>query len=202
MYKPKQLIVLFSSLFLFSKAQSQTHLLFEAGVTYFTNNVDHPQTRLYDFLGFTINPRILLLQANNTSVSLDVPFSIRSKSDDNRNTRFGVLVPALVVFNFGAGANDEPNKSFLGLTAGAGWAYFHQRTQSEVNELPQYKESLSSGGPLIQAGIRIPHRKLTLFRYKDSRAYAVSAIKFNYLMNLSNEQKNIGSLSLLMGLGF
>lgn len=177
-------------------------MLFEAGATYFTNDVDNPQTRLYDFLGFTINPRILLVRANNTSLSLDFPLSIRSKSRGDRNTRFGVQVPALVLFNYGAGANDKPNKSFLGFTAGAGWAYFHQRTQSEVNESPQYKESLSSSGPLIQAGIRIPHRKLTLFRYKESRAYAVSAIKFNYLVNLPDHQKNIGSLSLLMGLGF
>lgn len=177
-------------------------MLFEAGATYFTNNVDNPQTRLYDFLGFTINPRVLLLRVNNASVSLDFPISIRSKSEDDRNTRVGVLVPGLVLFNFGAGANDEPNKNFLGFTAGAGWAYFHQRTQSAVNELPQYKESLSAAGPLIQAGIRIPHRKLTLFRYKDSRAYAVSAIKFNYLVNLPDNRKNIGSLSLLMGLGF
>lgn len=177
-------------------------MLFEAGATYFTNNVDNPQTRLYDFLGFTINPRILFVRANNVSVSLDVPFSIRSKFEDDRNTRFGVLMPALVVFNVGAGANDIPNKSFLGFTAGAGWAYFHQRTQSTVSESPQYKESLSSSGPLIQAGIRIPHRKLTLFRYKDSRAYGVSAIKFNYHVNLADNQKNIGSVSLLMGLGF
>lgn len=202
MYKPKYLIVLFPLLLFFDNAKSQTHLLFEAGATYFTNNVDNPQTRLYDFLGFTINPRILLLRANNTSISLDVPFSIRSKFEDDRNTRFGVLVPALVLFNFGAGANDIPNKSFLGFTAGAGWAYFHHRTQSAVNESPQYKESFSTNGPLIQAGIRIPHRKLTWFRYKDNRVYAVSAIKFNYHVNLSDQEKNIGSVSLLMGLGF
>jgi hypothetical protein len=202
MYKPKHLIVLFSLLFFFRNAQSQAHMLFEAGATYFTNNIDKPETRLYDFLAFTINPRVLLMQGSNTSVALDFPFSIRSKSSDDRNIRFGVLVPALVVFNFGAGANDQPNKSFLGFTAGAGWAYFHQRTQSEVNESPQYKESFSSSGPMIQAGIRIPHRKLKFFQYKNTDGYAVSAIKFNYLVNLDNDRKSIGSVSLLMGLGF
>ena len=202
MRNPKHLVVLFSLLFFFDAAQSQTYMLFEAGGTLFTNNIDDPETHLYDFAALTINPRVLLTRSSTTSVSLDLPFSMRLKNEDDRTTRFGIQVPALVMLNFGAGASDEPNKSFLGLSAGAGWAYFHQRSKAGVNELPQYKESLSSSGPLIQAGIRIPHRKLTFFEYRNSKAYAVSAIKFNYLVNLSDNQKNIGSLSLLIGLGF
>ena len=202
MYRSKCLTILLSMLLVLTRAQSQTHVLFEAGGSYITNNLDNPQTRLYDFFALTLNPRILLTEGSNTSVSLDLPVSIRTKTKDDRNIRFGTLLPALLMFNYGAGAVSDPNKSSLGFTAGAGWGYFYQSTRSETNEFPQYKESLSSSGPIIQAGIRIPNRKLTLFRYKDSRAYAVSLIKFSYLVNLSERQKNIGSLSLLIGPGF
>jgi hypothetical protein len=202
MHKCKYKMLLFLLLLAISSAQSQMHLLFEAGGSYVTNNLDNPQTRLYDFLALTLNPRFLLVEGSNTSVSLDLPLSIRSKSEDDRNIRFGTLLPALLMFNYGAGAVSDPNKSSLGFTAGAGWGYFYQSTRSELNEFPQYKESLSSSGPIIQAGIRIPNRRLTLFRYKDSRAYAVTLIKFSYMVNLSEHQKNIGSLSLLIGLGF
>jgi hypothetical protein len=183
-------------------SRAQTTVLPEIGVSYITNDVDKPDTRLYDFLAFTINTRILLAQGGNYSFSLDVPLSIRSKSKDDRTTKFGLMMPALGMFNYGAGAVSEPNKNSLGFTAGLGMAYFHQRTQSEKNEMPQYKESLSSAGPILQAGIRIPGRKTTLFRYKEKSAYPVYNVKFSYLMNMEESQKNIGAVSFLVGLGF
>jgi hypothetical protein len=195
-------LVLFLLFLSFKKAQSQTHMLFEIGGSYFTNNVDNPQTRLYDFLALTINPRVLLVQGSNTSLSLDLPMSIRTKNVDDRQTRFGTLLPVMVMFNYGAGSVSGPNKNAVGFTTGAGWGYFYQLTQAEYNETPQYKETLSSSGPIIQAGIRIPHRKRTLFRYKETRVYPVTTIKFGYLANVSQPQNSIGSLSVLIGLGF
>lgn len=186
----------------FTQVQSQRSVLFEIGGSYITNNPDDPNSRLYDFVALTINPRLLMMQGSNHSVSLDLPMSIRTKSRDDRNIRFGFMLPAVVMFNLGAGSVSEQNTSAIGFTAGGGWAYFHQSTQSEINELPQYKESVSTAGPIIQAGIRIPHRKKTLFRYNEHRAYPVTVLKFNYLVNLTGRQKNIGALSLLIGLGF
>jgi hypothetical protein len=201
MSKRKLLMVIFPCILVFN-ARCQKSVLFEIGSSYITSNIDDEQTRLYDFLALTINPRVLLMQGNNYSFSLEVPLSIRTKSKDDRTTRFGLLLPVMGMLNYGAGSVSEPNKNALGVTAGLGWGYFYQRTQSEINETPQYKESLSSSGPVMQAGLRIPHRGVTLFKYNDKPIYPVSVIKFSYLVNLSESQKNIGVLSLLIGLGF
>ena len=197
-----KVLMLFPCLLLFGVVQGQTNVLPEIGASCITNNLDNPETRLYDFLAFTFNPRILLTQRSNHSVSIDLPFAIRTKSRDERSTRLGILIPAVAMFNFGAGSVSTPNQATVGFAAGGGWGYFYQRTRSEIDETPQYIESLSSHGPIVRAGIRIPHRKYTLFRYKDNRAYPVSSIKINYLVNLSGNQKSMGSLSWLIGLGF
>jgi len=199
----KELFILLGSLFMTAcVVQAQKTILPELGVSYITNDVDKPDTRLYDFLALTINPRILFAQGSNYSFSVDLPLSLRSKSNDDRITKFGLMIPALGTFNYGAGAASEPNRNSLGFTAGLGVAYFHQRTQSEKNQMPQYKERLSSAGPMFQAGIRIPSRKVTLFRYKESRAYPVYTVKFSYLANVGESNKNIGAVSFLAGLGF
>lgn len=202
MKKRKFLLVVMISLGCVDHARSQRTVLFEIGGSYMTNNLDDPNSRLYDFLAVTLNPRLLMIQGSNHSVSFDVPLSIRTKSRDDRNIRFGFMLPAVVMFNLGAGSVSGENKSALGFTAGGGWSYFHQSTRSEINEIPQYKESFSSAGPMVQAGLRIPHRKKNLFRYNEHRAYPVSVLKFSYLMNMSDKEKNIGSVSLLVGLGF
>src|SRR3954462_14698281 len=109
MHKLNYLTFLLSIFLGFKDAKTQTHMLFEIGGTYFTNNVDNPQTRLYDFLALTINPRVLLVQGSNTSLSLDLPMSIRTKNKDDRQTRFGTLLPVMMMFNYGAGSVSEPN---------------------------------------------------------------------------------------------
>src|SRR5690349_64356 len=126
MYKHKIILTLFLPFMALNTIRGQTQMLFEIGGSYFLNDIKNPnpQTQLNYFLALTLNPRVMLVQADNASLSVDLPMSIRSKSKDDRQIRFGTLLPALVMFNYGAGAVSKPNKNAIGFTAGAGWGYF------------------------------------------------------------------------------
>src|SRR5262245_29768167 len=100
---------------------AQPNLMFEAGATYFTNDIEKGDTYLSDFLAFSINTRINLSSRPNSALSLDIPLSIRSRFGDETITRFGFHGPVILTYNIGAGSSGKPSDRTMGYFAGAGW---------------------------------------------------------------------------------
>ena len=185
-----------------NNGHAQRSVLFEAGVTYFTNDIENPDTKLLDFLALTITPRIILSGSGNSALSLDFPLSIRSKFSDETITRFGTHLPVFISYNFGVGASDKSTSRKVGAMAGVGMGYFYQQAKSGNGEISPYKESLSVFGPAAQFGVRFALSKTTLFKATENEAHPYIAIKFNYQADLKNRQHDIGALSVAMGLSF
>jgi hypothetical protein len=185
-----------------NNSHAQRSLLLEAGATYFTNDIPYPATNLSDFLALTITPRIILTQKQHSSLSLDLPLSIRSKFNDEVLTRFGTHLPALISYNIGAGASGTSNPRKFGAMAGVGIGYFFQQSKAKNEETIQYNESLSVFGPVAQFGVRFTLSKKVLSRTNDNDAHPYMAIKFIYQADWKDRQHDIGALSVGMGIRF
>jgi hypothetical protein len=181
---------------------TQRSVLFEAGVTYFTNDIENPSTNLLDFLALTITPRIILASTQHSAFSLDFPLSIRSKFSGETVTRFGTHLPAMISYSLGAGASDKSVSHKFGAMAAVGMGYFYQLAKSGNGETSSYKESLSVFGPAAQLGVRFVLSGTTLFKASENEAHPYIAIKLNYQADWKNRQHDIGSLSVAMGLSF
>jgi hypothetical protein len=187
----------FGSLALFS----QRSVLFEVGGSYFTNEFSSYHF-LNDFAAFSFNTRILFAERPGSAFSWELPLSLRTRIKKDVVTRFALQLPVLIVYNLGSGASGLPSGKNLGLTAGVGYGYFYQKSQSELLEIPVHKESISMHGPLAQGGIRFRLKSIRLFSSAGKDVNPAIAIKFTHHFNLIDGGQNIGSLSLLLGLSF
>lgn len=184
----------------FSRAQKS--VLFDIGVTYFTNEIVTPCNCLNDFAAVTFNSRIIMLASPNSSVSLEIPLSLRSRIRDDIMTRFGLHVPVAITYNYGAGASGNPSQKKIGFLVGAGWGYYYQKATSKAGESPPFNSSVSISGPQGLLGIRLPMRRIELFKIKNRPVHPSLTIKFIDLVDLRSSHRNIGGLSLLMGMSF
>lgn len=183
-------------------ANAQTSVLFEGGLTYFTNEFDNSYKQLNDFAAFSLNTRIMIKENVNSSFSLDFPFSIRTKSYADVTIRFGLHLPVLVMYNYGAGASVKPSEKKFGFLAGIGWGYFHQEAKSKIDELPVYNESVSINGIQGALGLRYAFRNIYLFKIKQQIIHPSLTAKFIDLFDPKTSSHNIGGLSLLLGIAF
>jgi hypothetical protein len=194
-----------TGLFLTKPAQSQVKLALETGVSYCSNDASDSASHLADFFAFTVNPRVILSSSDNSALALEIPFSLRTKRNENINTRFGMHLPLLLTYSIGSGSGGSPeytNAKKFGATAGFGWGYFLQRSRSVKTESTVYNEILKSSGPEIQVGLRIPLKKQMVIFDASRPASTVLAIKGNYLFNTSNRDRDVSSLSILLGFHF
>jgi hypothetical protein len=185
------------------QAGAQPNLMFEAGATYFTNNVEEGQGYLSDFLAFSINTRINLHARPNSALSLDIPLSIRARFGEETVTRFGFHGPVILTYNIGAGSSGKPSDRTMGYFAGVGWGYFHQQSKSDVDDFTPYNEKLSSFGPAAQFGIRFRLKQVNLWRWNTDRDVHPSVtIKFIYQFDMKDQLHNIAGISIMAGLVF
>ena len=84
-------------------AQSQLKLALETGVSYHSNDASDSATHLSDFIAVTINPRVILSSSDNSSLAIEVPFSLRTKRNENLTNRFGMHLPLLFTYSIGSG---------------------------------------------------------------------------------------------------
>jgi hypothetical protein len=182
--------------------QPQARFSCEAGVTYFSNNAIDSARHLTDFIAITFNLRFILQHADYGGWGIEAPLSLRIKSNENGTGHFGVHVPVLITYSIGSGSGGSAevvrNKK-TGFTAGVGWGYFYQHTQSAREALSRFNEKLRTSGPEIQFGIRLPVRKKIILFDRVNPSDLILAIKGNYLVNLRNRNNDIGSLSFLFG---
>jgi hypothetical protein len=204
----KKITIVLLCLLNFGLGKAQQSVLFEAGGTYFTNEFRQPKHVLLDFAGLTLNTRILFRPQNNSCFSVDLPVSIRSKNrgddltQDQITTRFGLHIPVLFTYNYGAGASGNPSEKKWGLAAGTGWAYFYQKGSSFRGEEPNYNESVSFSGPIAQIGVRRVLIKTNLFRINNKDVHPAVALKFSRQFDVKGQHRDIGMLSLLLGIAF
>jgi hypothetical protein len=185
-----------------SQARSQRTVFFEAGASYFSNDVKYAQTQLYDFFAFTINTRVFLSAKERSAVSLDFPFSVRTRFNQDIMTRFGLHLPVLLTYNTGAGSSTFPSDKKIGGLVGIGLGYFHQEGRARFDEVLKYDDSFSAFGPQAQIGMRIPVRSITLFHSRNRPVSPLIALKASYLVDTRSSDNNMGTLSLLIGLQF
>lgn len=185
--------------------QSRIKMHYEAGATYFSNFAVDSARHLTDFITLTFNPRIILLRTENSGLAVEAPVSLRTKQNEHSTVHFAVHLPLLVTYSTGAGAggySEEALNKKLGITAGLGWGYFFQRTESAKGAYSRFNEKLETSGPEIQFGFLTPlKRKLYLFD-RDNPLDVVLAIKGNYLINTQKRNYNIGALSVLLDFHF
>jgi hypothetical protein len=185
------------------KAQKKpVTILIEAGATFFSNNLADEDTWLHDFLAFTFDTRLLLSAHENSSLSLDFPLAFRSQLRGDIVRRVGINTPLFFTYNYGLGASGLHTEKRIGFLIGAGWGYFYQRSKAKRNEIPQYEESLSATGPAVQAGLRFPMNRLTLFHLGERVVHPSLTIRAANQFGLTHHEENIASLSLLVGMAF
>lgn len=185
--------------------RAQVRLSLETGVTYLSNDAGQGSEYLADFFALTINPRLIVAQGDYSALAIESPFSIRHKLSGDVNTRFGIHLPLLVTYSIGSGSGGDPDntlRSKIGATAGLGWGYFFQRARSAKGATEAFDQSLQSSGPEIQLGIRVPLKKQLILFDRAKPASLVLAVKSNYLINLENDKRNIGSFAVLFGFRF
>ncbi|HEX2630642.1 MAG TPA: hypothetical protein VHM26_16610 [Chitinophagaceae bacterium] len=186
-------------------ARCQVKLAIEAGVTYHSNDASDSASHLADFFAFTINPRIILNSSGNSALALEIPFSLRAKRNENITNRFGMHLPLLLTYSIGSGSGgsiEYTSTTRFGATAGFGWGYFYQRSRSVKTESNVYNENLRSSGPEIQMGLRFPLKKQMVLFDRERPTSTVLAIKGNYLFNIKNRDRDVSSLSILLGFNF
>jgi hypothetical protein len=199
------LLVTVLGLFVARPARCQMRLAVEIGVTYFSNDASDSASHLADFLAFTINPRVIFSSSDNSALAIEIPFSMRTKRNENITNRFGMHLPLLLTYSIGSGTGGSTEYTSTkkpGATAGFGWGYFYQRSRSRKTESNVYNETLKSSGPEIQMGLRIPLKKQIILFDRERPTSTVLAIKGNYLFNIKNRDRDVSSLSILLGFNF
>ena len=182
--------------------KAQQSVLFEAGPSYFSNNLPDNYTHLYDFIVFTFNTRILFAEKTNSAFSIEVPLSVRSHFAGEIMNRFSLQVPLYLTYNIGAGASGNSSEKKAGYLAGIGWGYFYQQAFAKQIEQPQYKESISITGPEAELGLRFALRKIDLFKVNKKIVHPSVTIRISHLFNLKDSNHDIGSVSALAGFAF
>jgi hypothetical protein len=186
-------------------AQSQVKLALEVGASYHSNDASDSAAHLADFFALTINPRVIVSSSDNSALAIEVPFSIRVKRNEDITNRMGIHVPLLLTYSLGSGSGgsiEYTSTQKMGATAGLGWGYFRQRSRSVKTESTVYNESLETSGPEIQMGLRVPLKKQVVLFDRNKPTSTVLAIKGNYLFNIKNRDRDISSLSILLGFNF
>lgn len=186
-------------------ARCQMKLAFETGATYCSNDASDSASHLADFFAVTINPRLILNSSGNSALAVEIPFSLRTKRNENITNRFGMHLPLLLTYSIGSGSGgsgEYTSTKKLDATAGFGWGYFYQRSRSRKTESSVYNETLKSSGPEIQMGLRIPLKKQMVLFDRERPTSTVLAIKGNYLFNIKNRDRDVSTLSILLGFNF
>jgi hypothetical protein len=184
-----------------AKSVAQKSALFEIGFTYLTNNLPD-STNLNDFGAFSFNTRYLITKKENSAIALEALVSFTAKLYKGKTVLIGVQIPLLLTYSSGAGSSDNVSDKKMGYTIGAGVSWFYQQAKSKRDELPVYSESLSQLGPIVKGGFRFPIKSLTLFKANGKDVHPSLAVNILHQFNLSDTKKNIGSVSLMLGITF
>jgi hypothetical protein len=183
-------------------AQAQRSVLFEAGTSYFSNDIKYANSQLSEFFSFSFNTRVFLSSSPLSAFSLDFPFSVRNRFKGEIMTRFALHLPVMLTYNVGAGASAMSSDKKIGGLAGLGFGFFYQQARAGNDEVLKYDESLSAFGPQVQIGARIPLRSIILFHSQGKPVSPNIALKTSYLIDTKSSDNNIGLISLLIGLQF
>lgn len=187
--------------FIASACIAQKSVLPEIGATYFTNNLPNP-TNLNDFGAFSFSIRCFIKKNNNSAFAFETPISLTTKFNKGKTVLIGMQVPVVLTYSIGAGASDNMSEKKMGYTIGAGASWFYHKVQSKKDELPAYCESLSEIGPIVKGGIKFSVKSFTLFKTNGRNVHPYIGVNILHQFNLNDSQKNIGSLSLMLGFAF